>query len=105
MLILIINTNYYGIHNITGPSSSCSNYYSGGVLAGALVVEFVVLVITMVIINVVVVTYVRKRRCGHNTSVFMCKECLPSANTVILLLLGQRRYLLTTGKGLKSCHV
>ena len=51
LLVLIISTNHYGIQNITGPSSSCSNYYSGGVLAGALVVAFVVPVITMVIIN------------------------------------------------------
>ena len=65
----LVQTNYYGTHNIIGSSSSS---YSGGVLAGALIVEFVVLVITMVIIIIVVVTYMRKRRCGHSTSVFMC---------------------------------
>ena len=104
-LVLIISINSYVINNILDLSCSSSISYSGGLLAGALIVEFVVLVITMVIIIIVVVAYMRKRRCGHSTSVFMCKECLTSANTVILLLQGQRRYLLTTGKGLKPCHV
>ena len=70
-LVPIISTNSYVINNILDLPSSSSISYSGGVLAGALIVEFVVLVITMVIIIIVVVTYMRKRRCGHSTSMFM----------------------------------
>ena len=49
--------------DVEGTPNNMSNSYSGGVLAGSLIAEFVILVVAMVIIVIVLVIYMRRKRC------------------------------------------
>ena len=50
--------------DVEGTPNNMCNSYSGGVLAGSLIAEFVILVVVMVIIVIVVEYYRWKQRCG-----------------------------------------
>ena len=50
--------------DVEGTPNNMCNSYSGGVLAGSLIAEFVILVVVTVIIVVVVEYYRWKQRCG-----------------------------------------
>ena len=59
--------------DLEGSSNLVSTCNCGGVLAGSLVAEFVVLAVAMVTINIFVIIYLRKKRCDQTAMMFMLK--------------------------------
>ena len=64
------------VYTMTGTSDSKSTSYSGGVLAVALIAEFVVIAIGIAIVGIVVVSFKRRWKVGTFMCIWMLSICI-----------------------------